>query len=207
MLWWKQSRLRVKMKLNIPPESRDRRGNAHEAGKRNGNDAPAFGWICAPRVHPGGILGAAGPGAVGCAGGRRAGRTRAEHRAKGAQPRAKSVILVFLTGGLSHLDSFDMKPDAPDGIRGEFKPIATAVPGISMCEHLPRVCGPGRPAGDRAVAGARVYQPPERDPRDPDRPLAAGCVFRQDRLARRLSVLCRGDRRDPPAQPTAFPAG
>ena len=49
------------------------------------------------------------------------------------------MILVFLTGGLSHLDSFDMKPDAPDGIRGEFKPIATAVPGIPICEHLPQL--------------------------------------------------------------------
>ena len=56
-----------------------------------------------------------------------------------AAPRAKSVILVFLTGGLSHLDSFDMKPDAPVGIRGEFKPAATAVPGIQFCEHLPRL--------------------------------------------------------------------
>ncbi len=52
-------------------------------------------------------------------------------------PRAKSMILVFLTGGLGHLDSWDMKPDAPEGIRGEFKPIATAVPGIQYCEHLP----------------------------------------------------------------------
>ena len=54
-------------------------------------------------------------------------------------PRAKSVILVFLTGGLSHIDSFDMKPDSPDGIRGEFRPIETAVPGIHYCEHLPRL--------------------------------------------------------------------
>src|SRR5262245_61222309 len=54
-------------------------------------------------------------------------------------PRAKSLILVFLTGGLSHIDSFDMKPDAPEGIRGEFRPIDTAVPGISYCEHLPRL--------------------------------------------------------------------
>ncbi len=54
-------------------------------------------------------------------------------------PRAKSVILVFLTGGLSHLDSFDMKPDAPVGIRGEFKPTSTAVPGIQFCEHLPQL--------------------------------------------------------------------
>jgi Protein of unknown function (DUF1501) len=46
---------------------------------------------------------------------------------------------VFLTGGLSHLDSFDMKPDAPAGIRGEFKPAMTAVPGIQFCEHLPQL--------------------------------------------------------------------
>lgn len=54
-------------------------------------------------------------------------------------PRAKSVILVNLTGGLSHIDSLDMKPEAPAEIRGEFKPIATAVPGIQLCEHLPQL--------------------------------------------------------------------
>lgn len=54
-----------------------------------------------------------------------------------AAPRAKSVILVFLTGGLGHLDSWDLKPDAPDKIRGEFKPIDTKAPGVSICEHLP----------------------------------------------------------------------
>jgi hypothetical protein len=53
--------------------------------------------------------------------------------------RARSVIIVFLTGGLSHIDSFDMKPEAPEGIRGEFRPIVTSVPGIHYCEHLPRV--------------------------------------------------------------------
>ncbi len=47
------------------------------------------------------------------------------------------MILVFLTGGPSHLDTFDPKPDAPAEIRGEFKPIPTAVPGIQICEHLP----------------------------------------------------------------------
>jgi hypothetical protein len=52
-------------------------------------------------------------------------------------PRARAVIFVFLTGGLSHLDSFDLKPDAPDNIRGEFQPIATRTPGIRICEHLP----------------------------------------------------------------------
>lgn len=54
-------------------------------------------------------------------------------------PRAKSVILVFLPGGASHHDTFDMKPDAPAEIRGEFKPIDTNVPGIQICEHLPQL--------------------------------------------------------------------
>src|SRR6185312_7573381 len=53
--------------------------------------------------------------------------------------RAKSVLLVNLTGGLSHIDSLDMKPEAPAEIRGEFKPVPTAVPGISICEHLPKL--------------------------------------------------------------------
>ncbi len=49
----------------------------------------------------------------------------------------KSVILVFLTGAASHIDTFDMKPDAPAEVRGEFKPIATKTPGLQVCEHLP----------------------------------------------------------------------
>src|SRR5579864_4364056 len=61
--------------------------------------------------------------------------------APGGQPagRAKSMILVFLTGAPSHLDTFDMKPDAPEGIRGEFRPMETNVPGVRICEHLPRL--------------------------------------------------------------------
>ena len=53
------------------------------------------------------------------------------------EPAAKAVIYIFLSGGLSQIDSFDMKPDAPDLIRGEFRPIATQTPGIQICEHLP----------------------------------------------------------------------
>jgi len=53
--------------------------------------------------------------------------------------RAKSIIMIYLPGGLSQLDSFDLKPDAPEGIRSEFKPIATDVPGIDICEHLPKL--------------------------------------------------------------------
>ncbi len=51
----------------------------------------------------------------------------------------KSVILIFLTGAPSHLDTFDMKPDAPPEVRGEFRSIATRVPGVHVCEHLPRL--------------------------------------------------------------------
>jgi hypothetical protein len=54
-----------------------------------------------------------------------------------AAPRAKAVIYIFLSGGLGQHDSFDMKPKAPDTIRGEFKPIATRTPGVQICEHLP----------------------------------------------------------------------
>jgi hypothetical protein len=53
--------------------------------------------------------------------------------------RAKACILIFNYGGPSHLDVLDLKPDAPKEIRGEFKPAATAVPGISITEHLPRL--------------------------------------------------------------------
>ena len=60
---------------------------------------------------------------------------RETHASAGAAGRA--VILVNLTGGMSHLDTLDMKPDAPAEVRGEFKPIATTVPGLQVCEHLP----------------------------------------------------------------------
>ena len=51
---------------------------------------------------------------------------------------AKSIIFLHQFGGPSHLDTFDLKPDAPSGIRGEFNPIPTSVPGVSITEHLPR---------------------------------------------------------------------
>jgi len=51
----------------------------------------------------------------------------------------KSIIIVFLTGAASHHDTFDMKPDAPAEIRGEFNPIATSVPGLQICELLPQL--------------------------------------------------------------------
>ena len=63
--------------------------------------------------------------------------------AEAAQPvrraRAKSVMFVFLFGGPSQLETFDMKPDAPSGIRGPYQPIASRTPGLHICEHLPRL--------------------------------------------------------------------
>jgi hypothetical protein len=59
--------------------------------------------------------------------------------ADGSAPAAKAraAIFIFRSGGLAQHDSFDLKPDAPDDIRGEFRPIATRTPGIQICEHLP----------------------------------------------------------------------
>ena len=57
----------------------------------------------------------------------------------GAGGSHKAVIMVLLPGGPPHLDMFDMKPDAPVEIRGEFSPIATSVPGIECCELMPRL--------------------------------------------------------------------
>lgn len=51
----------------------------------------------------------------------------------------KAVIMVFLAGGPPHQDMFDLKPGAPDGIRGEYRPIPTNVPGLDICEHMPRL--------------------------------------------------------------------
>lgn len=63
--------------------------------------------------------------------------------AEAAQPvrrgRAKSVLFLYIYGGPSQLETFDMKPDAPTGIRGPFKPIASRTPALRICEHLPRM--------------------------------------------------------------------
>ncbi|HEY1068660.1 MAG TPA: DUF1501 domain-containing protein [Pirellulales bacterium] len=67
----------------------------------------------------------------------------AEQVAKVAS-KAKSVVYVFLSGGLSQLDSFDLKPNSPEGIRGEFQPIATQTPGVQICEHLPLLAARSR---------------------------------------------------------------
>ncbi len=58
-------------------------------------------------------------------------------RAAAPRARAKSLIFFFLEGGPAGQDLWDMKPDAPENVRGEFKPIATTLPGLLFCEHLP----------------------------------------------------------------------
>src|SRR5689334_17227252 len=63
---------------------------------------------------------------------------RLESRASpGPVKSQKSIIAVWLWGGPSHLETFDMKPDAPAEYRGEFRPRRTNVPGTDICEHLP----------------------------------------------------------------------
>src|SRR4051794_18181653 len=59
--------------------------------------------------------------------------------ASGPRTPAKGIIMVLLPGGPPHLDTFDLKPDAPAEIRGDFRPIATNVPGIAVCELMPRL--------------------------------------------------------------------
>ena len=71
--------------------------------------------------------------------------TAAHPETRGAK--ARSVIYIFLSGGLSQHDSFDLKPDAPDDIRGEFRPIATSTPGCrsaSTCRCWPSGASSGR---------------------------------------------------------------
>jgi hypothetical protein len=63
---------------------------------------------------------------------------RGEARAGKATGKArKSAIMIYLPGGPSHIDTYDVKPDAPKEFRGEFKPISTRVNGIQICEHMP----------------------------------------------------------------------
>src|SRR6516164_9623728 len=66
-------------------------------------------------------------------------RADAQRRHSGLRASADACILLFLNGGPSHLDMWDMKPAAPAEVRGEFKPIATSLPGVQLSEHLPKL--------------------------------------------------------------------
>ena len=67
------------------------------------------------------------------------GMLAAEQARPGSGGRARSVIFLFLFGGPSQLETFDMKPEAPEKIRGPYRPIASRTPGLRICEHLPRL--------------------------------------------------------------------
>ena len=63
-----------------------------------------------------------------------------QRRDPAARPgKARSVILLYLLGGAATQDMFDLKPNAPQGIRSEFRPMSTSAPGVQICEHLPRM--------------------------------------------------------------------
>ncbi len=80
--------------------------------------------------------------------------------------KARSVLLIYLPGAPSQIDSFDMKPDAPADIRGSFSPIATAVPGTTICEHMPRLAQRAdrfsivRSMSLKTIAGAHQHATP-----------------------------------------------
>jgi hypothetical protein len=93
-------------------------------------------WL---RVGGLGILGLSLPGLLRAEDTRRQPRNRPASAEGQEGGRAKACILLWLGGGPSQPDMWDMKPEAPEEVRGEFKPIATTVPGIQMCEHLPHV--------------------------------------------------------------------
>src|SRR5437870_10004435 len=82
-------------------------------------------------------------------------------RAEGAvvpESRGKSVIMICLGGGPSHVDTYDMKPEAPAEIRGEFRSIPSKVPGMRLCELLPRQA---RIADKFAVVRSATWQEPD----------------------------------------------
>jgi hypothetical protein len=82
------------------------------------------------QVGGAGLFGLSLPGLLAAAG-----------RPSGRKAKARAVIFLHQFGGPSQTDTFDMKPNAPDKIRGEFKPVATRVAGLQVCERLPRMAG------------------------------------------------------------------
>src|ERR1043165_9569896 len=79
-------------------------------------------------------MGFGGRGGLSLADAYRLGAASGDH----SSSRQKSVIMVFLLGGPSHMDMYDLKPNAPVEYRGEFSPIRTNVPGMDICELMPR---------------------------------------------------------------------
>jgi len=84
-------------------------------------------------------VGALGFGGLTLPGLFRLGEAKASEDQFKRSPKARSVIILFLSGGPSQLDMWDLKPEAPEQIRGTFRPIRTNVAGIQICEHMPRM--------------------------------------------------------------------
>lgn len=75
-------------------------------------------------------------------------------RADAPRRRAKACIVLFMWGGPAQQDTWDMKPDAPDVYRGEFRPISTSVPGLRISEHLPELA---KRAGDLCLIRSMTH--------------------------------------------------
>jgi hypothetical protein len=118
-------------------------------------------------------------------------RLRARAATRGVPARDTAVIQIFLGGGPSHLDTYDLKPDAPKEFRGEFRPIETSVPGVSLCEHFPAqaritdklviVRSLHHSTGDHAAGQHWVltgYNSSQPNPRTNDRPSVGSIVAR-----------------------------
>ena len=116
-------------------------------------------------------------------------------RGQGSFGKARSCIVLFMWGGPAHQDTWDLKPEAPAEYRGDFKPIATAVPGFRICEHLPRLAArAGRLAVIRSMTHPDVNHvtaphflltgrpsPKEGTPRDQDWPGYGAVLARMGR--------------------------
>jgi len=97
-------------------------------------------------------------GALGLGGLSLPGLLRAE-QASGVGRSHKAVIMIYMVGAPPHQDMYDLKMDAPSEIRGEFKPINTKVPGIQICEHLPKIAS----IMDKVIPLRSVYGSPSGD--------------------------------------------
>jgi Protein of unknown function (DUF1501) len=114
--------------------------------------------------------------------------------------KARSVILLYLQGGPATQDMFDLKPEAPAGIRTEFKPIATNVPGIQVCDHLPRmaqwmhktavvrsVYHNGGCHNNLPMYTGYDVPPPDDSPRDTDPPsMGSVCLYHEQKVLERM---------------------
>lgn len=131
--------------------------------------AVGLGGLSLPGLLRGNALAAGGPGRPG---------------------RAKSAIILFLSGGPAHMDMWDMKPDAPEEVRGTFRPIETNVPGILVSEHLPRMAR----LADKFVTVRSVHHPQADHPAAAYWMMVGSPIQRPTRDAGRMS---RADRPHP----------